>query len=215
FAQQYNLIGTHLIDVSCTAIYNQTHAFITTPLNGCGTKYSETNQEIFFSNTLTSTTPVTPRAVITRTKSLKINFRCAYNRLVRKSGLDFQPPNPVLEITQSSVGNFTVELRSFANAEFLSSSSEQYPVFKSFQDRIYVQYRVITANSDIVVRAESCHATPTNKAYDTPQYQIIQDSCDKDSSINHLTFGLQQLIDLACRFSVFCSTIHLSTSIVT
>lgn len=67
--------------------------------------------------------------------------------------------------TLADLGNFPVELGSFADGQFSPSSFEQYPVFKSFQDRINVQYGVKTANSDIVVRAESCHATPTNKPY--------------------------------------------------
>lgn len=91
-----------------------------------------------------------------------------------------------------SFGNFTVELGSFSDDQFLSQSSEQYPVFKSFQDRIYVQYSVKTVNSDIVIRAKSCHATPTSKSYDTPQYQIFADRWIKKSFFS--TFLRQKVI---------------------
>lgn len=74
-----------------------------------------------------------------------------------------------------NLGNFTVVMGSFVDDSFLSSSSEQYPVFKSFEDRINIQYGINVNNSDIVVRAETCRATPTNKPYETPQYEFISD----------------------------------------
>ena len=65
---------------------------------------------------------------------------------------------------------------SFTDSGFLSSSSEQYPAFKSFEDRINIQYGISSSNTDIVVRAETCRATPSNKPYDTPQYLIISEA---------------------------------------
>ncbi|XP_046855863.1 deleted in malignant brain tumors 1 protein-like isoform X4 [Xenia sp. Carnegie-2017] len=188
----YDLNSIYLLDVKCKASYNATRVSITTSLNGCGTKYSQTEQEMFYSNTLTALASITPGAVITRKKTIKVDFRCAYNRLISVSGKSFEPPEPVLEITKTNLGNFTVELGSFADVQFSPSSFEQYPVFKGSQDRINIQYGVRTVNTDIVVRAESCHATPTNKPYDTPQYSIIAESCDKDPTIVHLTTGLRQ-----------------------
>ena len=64
---------------------------------------------------------------------------------------------------------------SYSDGGFLSSTSEQYPAFKSFSDRINIQYGVDTKNPDIVVRAESCRATPSNKPNDTPQYVFISE----------------------------------------
>ena len=52
---------------------------------------------------------------------------------------------------------------------------DDYPVSKSLSDQIYVQYSVDTSNSDIVIRAKTCRATPTNKPYDQPQYPFIED----------------------------------------
>jgi hypothetical protein len=74
------------------------------------------------------------------------------------------------------LGNFTVNLGSFTDAGFLSTSSEQYPVFKSFEDRINIEYGISTSNTDIVVRAETCRATPSSKPYDTPQYEFISEA---------------------------------------
>ena len=78
-------------------------------------------------------------------------------------------------LTLGDLGNFTVNFESFKDSGFLSSSSEEYPAFKSFQDRINIQYGVTTSNTDIVVRAETCRATPSSKPYDTPQYEFISE----------------------------------------
>jgi hypothetical protein len=58
-------------------------------------------------------------------------------------------------------------LGTYPDAGFLSSTSEKYPAFKSFEDRIHIQYGLNTSNTDIVVRAETCRATPSSKPYDT------------------------------------------------
>ena len=56
-----------------------------------------------------------------------------------------------------------------------SYTSQDYPVVKSLSDNLYIQYSVNTSNPDIVVRAETCRATPTNRPYDSPQYVFIDD----------------------------------------
>ncbi len=54
-------------------------------------------------------------------------------------------------------------------------TSQDYPVSKTLSDRLYVQYAIDTSNPNLVVRAETCRATPTNKPYDSPQYVFIAD----------------------------------------
>ncbi|XP_028413546.1 ZP domain-containing protein-like [Dendronephthya gigantea] len=193
-----DLNNTHLADSSCKASYNASHVFITTALNECGTTYSETDQQMFYNNTLTAAAPISPGSVITREQSFVFSFKCAYSRLISVSGLKFEPPKPEIVIKQSSLGNFTVKLGSYTDAGFLSSSSEDYPAFKSFSDRINIQYYVDTQNPDIVVRAETCRATPSSKSYDTPQYEFMSGGCGKDSTIIHDTSGLQK----SHRFSI-------------
>ncbi|CAB4003171.1 Hypothetical predicted protein [Paramuricea clavata] len=182
----------YLADGACKASYNATHAYVTTALNRCGTMYSETDQEMYYNNTLTAAIPTSPGSVITRKQSLAFTFKCTYSRLVSVSGFKFEPPKPVLTVEESDIGNFTVNMDSFKDAGFISSSSEDYPAFKSFEDRINIQYGVSTSNTDIVVRAETCRATPSSKPYDTPQYEFISEACDKDPTITHHSSGLQQ-----------------------
>lgn len=96
-----DLDNMHLADSSCKASYNRSHVFITTAFNECGTTYSETEQQMFYTNTLTGAAPISHGSVITRKQSFAFKFKCAYSRLISVSGLKFQPPKPVIEIKQS------------------------------------------------------------------------------------------------------------------
>jgi hypothetical protein len=91
----------YLADGLCKASYNETHVFVKTKLNDCGTNYSETEQEMYFSNALTVAAPIAPGSVITRKQSFLFNFRCAYSRLVTVSGFKFTPPKQEVKIKKS------------------------------------------------------------------------------------------------------------------
>ncbi len=66
-------------------------------------------------------------------------------------------------------------MSSYAGDGSIPSAQEQYPAFKSFEHRINIEYGISTSNPDLVARAETCLATPTNKPYDTPQYKFISE----------------------------------------
>ena len=91
----------YLVDGVCKASYNETHVYVTTALNGCGTTYYETEQEMYYNNTLTAALLAAPGAVITRKQSKAFTFKCSYSRLISVSGFKFTPPKPVEVIEQS------------------------------------------------------------------------------------------------------------------
>ncbi len=73
-------------------------------------------------------------------------------------------------------GNFTFAMDFHKDASYEQAyNDDDYPISKSLSDQIYVQYSVDTSNSDVVIRAKTCRATPTNKPYDQPQYVFIDD----------------------------------------
>ena len=91
----------YLSDGVCKASYNQTHVYVTTALNGCGTTYYETEQEIYYNNTLTADLLVAPGTVITRKQSIAFTLSCSYSRLISVSGFKFTPPKPLIVVEQS------------------------------------------------------------------------------------------------------------------
>lgn len=94
-------VALHLADSSCETSHNETHVYITTALNECGTEYSETDKQMFYNNTLTGTSLTSPGSIITRGKSFAYSFRCAYDRVFSVTGLKFEPPKQKLVIEQS------------------------------------------------------------------------------------------------------------------
>ena len=91
----------YLADGICKASYNDTHVYVETPLNGCGTQYSETDQVMFYNNTLTAAFPTSPGSVITRKQSFAFTFKCTYSRLLSVGGIKFEPPKTKIEVENS------------------------------------------------------------------------------------------------------------------
>ena len=66
---------------------------------------------------------------------------------------------------------------SFMDSGFLSSSAEQYPAFKSFEDRINILYGISSSNTDIVVYQPKHVAQHlSSDPYSTPQYVFISEA---------------------------------------
>ena len=66
--------------------------------------------------------------------------------------------------------NLSMDL--FKNSSY-TYKTDEFPVHKNLSETLYIQYAVTAANSDLTVRAITCHTTPTNKPYDTPHYVFI------------------------------------------
>jgi hypothetical protein len=82
----------------------------------------------------------------------------------------------ILNRSLGGQGNFSLIMDVFKDIDYRQPyASQDYPVFKSLSDNLYIQYSINTSNPNLVVRAETCRATPTNRPYDTPQYVFIAD----------------------------------------
>ena len=87
-----NVDQLYLRDVRCKASYNSTHVFINTALTGCGTLYKETEQMMFFTNTLSERSLNAPGgAVISRNYLFEANFTCSYGRKRTVGTFSFEP----------------------------------------------------------------------------------------------------------------------------
>lgn len=79
-----------------------------------------------------------------------------------------------LFLPQGDVGMMTLSMELFKTDSYIDSYwIDDYPVHGNFSKNIYIQYAVNTTCADVMVRAVSCRATPTNKPYDTPQFVFI------------------------------------------
>ncbi|XP_028394918.1 uncharacterized protein LOC114519064 [Dendronephthya gigantea] len=177
----------------CKASWNSTHVIVKTSLTGCGTVFSKNEQTLFFSNAL-SEVKQSHSGVITRNYLFRANMTCSYPRKRTVGPFSFSPAKERTLVVLSGKGNFSLSMNVFRRSDYRDSyTSQDYPVLKSLSDNLYIQYSVNTSNSDLVVRAETCRATPTNRPYDSPQYVFIDDGCDKDETIRHYTYGMSSV----------------------
>jgi hypothetical protein len=92
-----------LQDRSCKAEYNKTHIIAKTALNSCGTSFRETEQELIFSNALTTANLPTGGAIINREKEISLKFCCTYGRLRTIGSFNFLPAKQKLTIIESKI----------------------------------------------------------------------------------------------------------------
>ncbi|XP_028394920.1 ZP domain-containing protein-like [Dendronephthya gigantea] len=179
----------------CKASSNSTHVIVKTQLTGCGTVFTKDDQTLYFSNALSEVEQsYSGSGVITRNYLFKANMTCSYPRKRTVGSFSFAPAKERTLVVLSGKGNFSLSMDVFTSWNYRDSyTSQDYPVLKSLSDNLYIQYSVNTSNSDLVVRAETCRATPTNRPYDTPQYVFIDDGCDKDETIRHYSYGMSSV----------------------
>lgn len=92
-----------LQDRSCKARHNKTHIIARTDLNGCGTTHRETEQELIFSNALTTADIPSGGEIIHRNKEISLKFSCSYGRLRTVGSFNFLPAKQKLTITESKL----------------------------------------------------------------------------------------------------------------
>ena len=100
-----NIDELALQDRSCKAKSNKTHIFAETRLNGCGTSYRETQQELIFSNALTTDSIPSDGSIISRSKEVSFKFTCTYGRFRTVGSFNFLPAKQKLTINESKFFN--------------------------------------------------------------------------------------------------------------
>ncbi|CAB4006010.1 deleted in malignant brain tumors 1 -like, partial [Paramuricea clavata] len=189
-----NIDRLYLGDRYCRAHWNSTHVIVKTSLTGCGTVFSKNDQTLFFRNVLSEEGDSGGLGVITRDYLFKVNLTCTYPRKRSVGSFNFALAKQRVFVSLAGQGNFSLIIDVFKSIDYRQPYAPQdYPVFKSPSENLYIQYSINTSNPNLVVRAEMCRATPTNKPYDTPQYVFIADGCDKDETIRHYSYGMSSV----------------------
>jgi len=172
----------HLRYSSCRATHNSTHLVIHTPLNGCGTQINETQDALIFWNEIQVDAVIIDN-VITRTHDIKLPFYCRFSRKKMLS-LSFKPRN-VYFGQEVGYGNFTFKMDFYKSAAFATPYTEKdYPLNVPLNDYVYLKYSV-ESSADLVIMAENCKATKDGSFYSWPQYNIIQNGCPRDTTMDY------------------------------
>ncbi|CAH3042520.1 unnamed protein product [Porites lobata] len=172
----------HLRYSSCRATQNSTHVLISTTLNACGTLVNETEDALIFWNEIQVDAVIVDN-VITRTHDINLRFHCSYSR---KRILSIQSqPQQIFIGSEAGYGNFTFRMDFYRTAAFATPYTENdYPISVPLNEFLYVKYSV-ESSADLVIMAENCRTTKTAYFYSLPQYNLIQNGCGRDTTMEY------------------------------
>ncbi|KAK6489059.1 pancreatic secretory granule membrane major glycoprotein GP2-like isoform X1 [Huso huso] len=168
----------HLNDPECRGMETEnSYVFaIKTNLSDCGTITASDDTHIMFINNIHNNNT----DVITRTY-INITFVCRYpiNYMVKQTNGNNMINVDIRTITLSTEdGNFSVSMMLYKDEGFEDKWTDV--PFLALEDNIYVKVYMVPAH--LIMRLESCWATPTNDPYSNIQYTFIRDSCPEGTN---------------------------------
>ena len=164
-----------LLDFSCKATETSTHFLLTTPLTGCNTTSRHTPTAIVYSNAVLEI-PVAAQGVVTRVREIEIKFSCFYSKYGAVSSFGWKPSDGKLVFSDKMKGNFTLSLDMFSDKTFQSPYlKNDFPVAVVLRKLLFFEVAVTTHDKQLSIRAERCHATPTQDRDNSLKYEFIKE----------------------------------------
>ncbi|XP_076123015.1 collagen alpha-1(XII) chain-like [Alosa pseudoharengus] len=179
-------IGLHedhlrLNDPNCTLYSNGTHVLVNMSLTACGTFMEDDGEYLIFKNEVTSFDD--PNDIITRRHEVEIEFCCKYPK---KSGvtIEFDIHRPSHTFKQKGFGSFTYQFEFFQSAQFLQMMDPNtYPLDFILGDMMYWQIEAICSVPNTELFVESCIAAPSDNPNEPLSYNIIENGCKVDETV--------------------------------
>ncbi|XP_078698872.1 ZP domain-containing protein-like [Branchiostoma floridae x Branchiostoma belcheri] len=171
-------------DQNCGATTNGTHYLFRTDLYGCGTKVSFDPKYVIFLNTINILSMEQKIGVITREGGIRITSKCEYER---QQWVDstFLPIPGGLNFTEEGFGQLEVRLSMFPTRQYQTPYlADQYPIHLKLRQHIYMQLEVQGHGQNLAVLALNCKATMSPEPNDTLHYQLINDGCASDPTLD-------------------------------
>ncbi|XP_066279058.1 ZP domain-containing protein-like [Branchiostoma lanceolatum] len=171
-------------DQNCGATTNGTHYLFRTDLYGCGTQVSFDPKYVIFLNTINILSIEQKIGVITREGGIKITSKCEYER---QQWVDstFLPIPGGLNFTEEGFGQLEVRLSMFPTRQYQTPFlADQYPIHLKLRQHMYMQLEVQGHGQNLAVLALNCKATMSPEPNDTLNYQLINDGCASDPTLD-------------------------------
>ncbi|KAM4544548.1 alpha-tectorin isoform 1-T1 [Odontesthes bonariensis] len=168
----------------------------------CGSIVQSNGTHIMYKNTVWIESVNNTGNVITRDKTINVEFSCAYE-LDLKISLEtvLKPMLSVINLTlPTQEGNFITKMALYKNSSYRNPYREGEVVL-STRDNLYVGVFVEGADENqLILIVNMCWATPSRYSSDRLRYIIIERGCPniKDNTIGMAENG----ISLTCRFHV-------------
>eukprot|EP00058_Branchiostoma_floridae_P004327 XP_002589815.1 hypothetical protein BRAFLDRAFT_90503 [Branchiostoma floridae] len=173
-------------DQNCGATTNGTHYLFRTDLYGCGTQVTFDSKYVIFRNNINIVGTPTTNSVIARDGDIRITSKCKYERQkwVDSTFLPI-PGGHGLNITEEGFGQLEVRLSMFPTRQYQSQyRANQFPIHIKLRQRVYMQLEAQGHGKKLSVLALNCKATMSPEPNDTLQYQLINDGCASDPTLD-------------------------------
>ncbi|XP_061607135.1 alpha-tectorin isoform X3 [Phyllopteryx taeniolatus] len=168
----------------------------------CGSIVHSNGTHIMYKNTVWIESVNNTGNVITRDRTINVEFSCAYE-LDLKISLEtvIKPILSVINLTLATqAGNFITKMALYKNASYRQPYKEGEVVL-STRDVLYVGVFVEGADENqLILVVNMCWATPSRNSSDRLRYVVIERGCP---NINDNTIGMAENgVSLTCRFHV-------------
>uniref|UniRef100_G1PN46 Alpha-tectorin n=1 Tax=Myotis lucifugus TaxID=59463 RepID=G1PN46_MYOLU len=196
--------GVRVNDRQCTGIEGED--FISFQINNtkgnCGNIVQSNGTHIMYKNTIWIESANNTGNIITRDRTINVEFSCAYE-LDIKISLDsvVKPMLSVINLTvPTQEGSFTTKMALYKNASY-KHPYRQGEVVLTTRDVLYVGVFVVGADAThLILTLNKCYATPSRDSNDKLRYFIIEEGCQ---NIKDNTIGIEENgVSLTCRFHV-------------
>uniref|UniRef100_A0A8C7E2J2 Alpha-tectorin n=1 Tax=Naja naja TaxID=35670 RepID=A0A8C7E2J2_NAJNA len=196
--------GVRINDRRCPGIEGED--FISFQINNtkgnCGNIVQSNSTHIMYKNTVWIESANNTGNIITRDRTINVEFSCAYE-LDIKISLDsvVRPMLSVINLTvPTKEGSFTTKMALYKNSSY-KHPYRQGEVVLTTRDVLYVGVFVLGADSThLILTLNKCYATPSRDSNDKLRYFIIEEGCQ---NIKDNTIGIEENgVSLTCRFHV-------------
>ncbi|XP_034632757.1 deleted in malignant brain tumors 1 protein-like [Trachemys scripta elegans] len=173
----YNAWDVYLNDSSCgPQQITETFVIFNIPFNGCGTIRQVKNNTITYSNVI-RTSP--SGYIITRENNFQFHVTCKMNQdtmveimYVAKGAID---------IRETQHGRYDVNISFYESSNF-SNPVYNSPYYVDLNQDLFLQATLYSSDSDLVIFADTCMASPYSDDFTNLTYDLIRNGCVRDST---------------------------------
>jgi len=159
---------------------NRTHLWMRVPFDSCMTNHTTNDDTIVYANSLiTETRASAGAAIISREFQAEFPFKCTYPRSAVVSVASFSPREKVIYTKTAEFGNFTFTMDMYETDQY-ETSYDSYPVRMDLNDPMYLEVKVMSNDSQLVLIPEKCWSTPTDDINDANYYNFIENGCKNE-----------------------------------
>ncbi|KAL9963036.1 hypothetical protein ACROYT_G032199 [Oculina patagonica] len=163
--------------------FNRTHLWMTVPFDSCMTNHTTSDETITYANSIIAETRASQGSfLISREFQAEFPFKCTYPRSAILSVASFSPREKVIYTRTAEFGNFTFTMDMYPTDQY-EAPYDSYPVNKDLNDKMYLEVKVMSNDSQLVLIPEKCWATPSQDQDDDKSFAFIEDGCGKDATL--------------------------------